>query len=222
MAGFEVTLHGRIWVTPEVRTARQVGMDSGQFALGPSTEYELIVDHFLPTEQAANFQLEAVTTGQVTAFITGPKLQIDSPYDRHWIRFGRCGCFRRRVVPDRSGPMDRRRKESRFGFLREEPKRTHICQNRADVGHRREQDQTWATSQMWDTVERKSQMWATRLQSPIMESALFSAASNLFCSTALRTDTRLLWAKILIFPAAAVNVSVILFHILDRPVAMFS
>jgi len=33
------------------------------------------------------FQLEALFTGQSITFITGSKFQIDSPYDRHWLRF---------------------------------------------------------------------------------------------------------------------------------------
>jgi len=77
----------RVVQSQELKSARQIEMNAGQFALSPNTDYELIVDHFLPKEQTANFQLEVVATGQVTSFITGPKLQIDSPYDRHWIRF---------------------------------------------------------------------------------------------------------------------------------------
>jgi hypothetical protein len=64
-----------------------VKMSSGEFALAPNTEYQLIVDHFLSRQNAGGFQLEAITSGQPLAVISGSKMQIDSPYDRHWFRF---------------------------------------------------------------------------------------------------------------------------------------
>ena len=56
----------------------------------------------------------------------------------HLPAVGRCGCFP--LVPVSGCDMNRRQP---FGPLRcharGEPKKAHICQNRADVGHRREQ-----------------------------------------------------------------------------------
>jgi len=64
-----------------------VKMSSGEFALAPNTEYQLIVDHFLSRQDAGAFQLEAIVSGQSLAVISGSKMPIDSPYDRHWFRF---------------------------------------------------------------------------------------------------------------------------------------
>jgi hypothetical protein len=71
----------------ELRSKQAVSMIDGQFALRPNSEYELLIDHFLPREETGTFQLEALFTGQTITFITGSKIQIDSPYDRHWLRF---------------------------------------------------------------------------------------------------------------------------------------
>jgi hypothetical protein len=71
----------------ELQSDQTLTMLDGQFALSPNSEYELLIDHFLPREDAGMFQLEALFTGQSITFITGSKIQIDSPYDRHWLRF---------------------------------------------------------------------------------------------------------------------------------------
>jgi hypothetical protein len=64
-----------------------VEMAEGQYTLQPGTEYELMIDHFLPGEETGTFQLEAALSGAGLTFITGSTIQIDSPYDRHWLRF---------------------------------------------------------------------------------------------------------------------------------------
>lgn len=71
----------------EIGRSQPLEMLSGQFSLQPNTEYELIIDHFLTRESPAIFQLEVVFTGGILTFITGSKVQIDSPYNRHWFRF---------------------------------------------------------------------------------------------------------------------------------------
>jgi hypothetical protein len=71
----------------ELHTKRTLSMVDGQFSLDPNTEYELLIDHFLPRDQTGTFQLETLFVGRALTFITGAKVQIDSPYDRHWLRF---------------------------------------------------------------------------------------------------------------------------------------
>jgi len=71
----------------EFQSKQPVSMADGQFALRPNNEYELLIDHFLPRAETGAFQLDLLVTGQAITFITGSKIQIDSPYDRHWIRF---------------------------------------------------------------------------------------------------------------------------------------
>jgi hypothetical protein len=71
----------------ELQSDQTLTMLDGQFALRPNSDYELLIDHFLPREDTGVFQLEALFTGQSITFITGSKIQIDSPYDRHWLRF---------------------------------------------------------------------------------------------------------------------------------------
>jgi hypothetical protein len=71
----------------EVRSGREVRLNNGQLCLCANTEYQLLIDHFLPREETGTFQLEALFAGQAITFITGAKIQIDSPYDRHWLRF---------------------------------------------------------------------------------------------------------------------------------------
>ncbi len=66
---------------------KPIAMSSGEFALNPSTEYQLVVDHFLPRSNAGSFQLETIISGQPLTVISGSKMQVDSPYDRHWLRF---------------------------------------------------------------------------------------------------------------------------------------
>jgi hypothetical protein len=62
-------------------------LEEGQLTLRPNSEYELQIDHFLPSSTAGDFQLNLLFSGQILSFVTGPTIQIDSPYDRHWIRF---------------------------------------------------------------------------------------------------------------------------------------
>jgi hypothetical protein len=64
-----------------------VQMKDGQYSLQPGNEYEVLIDHFLPIETTASFQLETSISGSGLEFITGSTMQIDSPYDRHWLRF---------------------------------------------------------------------------------------------------------------------------------------
>jgi hypothetical protein len=71
----------------ELKTNSALDMVDGQFSLRANTEYELIIDHFLQREETGTCQLEALFTGQAITFITGAKIQLDSPYDRHWLRF---------------------------------------------------------------------------------------------------------------------------------------
>lgn len=71
----------------DLKTKTGVKMKDGQYSLQPATEYELLIDHFLPTSNVANSQLEASVAGAALTFITGAKIQIDSPYNRHWLRF---------------------------------------------------------------------------------------------------------------------------------------
>lgn len=71
----------------DLKGAGELEMVDGQYTLKPGAEYELMIDHFLPLEQTGNFQLETGLSGTGLKFITGSKMQIDSPYDRHWLRF---------------------------------------------------------------------------------------------------------------------------------------
>lgn len=71
----------------ELKTETVVGMKEGEYSLQPDAEYEMLIDHFLPTSTVANSQLEASVAGAALTFITGAKIQIDSPYNRHWLRF---------------------------------------------------------------------------------------------------------------------------------------
>lgn len=71
----------------EIGSEQSLEMKEGQFTLHPNTEYELIMDHFLTREAPGTFQLEVLFTGGALTFITGSKIQIDSPYNRHWFRF---------------------------------------------------------------------------------------------------------------------------------------
>jgi hypothetical protein len=64
-----------------------VEMSGGQYELQGAREYELIIDHFLPGEATSMYQLETALSGDALTFITGSTMQIDSPYDRHWLRF---------------------------------------------------------------------------------------------------------------------------------------
>jgi len=77
----------RVVLLQEIGRKQSLEMNSGQFTLPPNTEYELVMDHFLTRESPGTFQLEVVFTGGTLAFITGSKVQIDSPYNRHWFRF---------------------------------------------------------------------------------------------------------------------------------------
>lgn len=71
----------------ELEKQNTVSMSEGEYGLRPATEYELLVDHYLPQQPAGNFQLEILPSGSALTWITGTTLQIDSPYDRHWLRF---------------------------------------------------------------------------------------------------------------------------------------
>lgn len=71
----------------ELKTQNVVQMNEGEYSLQPSTEYEMVIDHFRPLSDAPNSQLEASLAGTALTLITGAKIQMDSPYDRHWIRF---------------------------------------------------------------------------------------------------------------------------------------
>jgi hypothetical protein len=71
----------------DLKTQTVVEMKEGEYSLQPGTEYEMLIDHFLPTSNVANSQLEASLAGTALTFITGAKIQIDSPYNRHWLRF---------------------------------------------------------------------------------------------------------------------------------------
>jgi hypothetical protein len=75
----------------EVKNQSTIAMSNGQYTLKPETEYELLIDHFLPTESNKAFQLETALSGGGLTFITGSTMQIDSPYDRHWLRFKTLG-----------------------------------------------------------------------------------------------------------------------------------
>lgn len=71
----------------DLKSKASLEMVGGQFTLQPGREYELMIDHFLPREDAGGFQLETALSGGGLTFITGSTIQIDSPYDRHWVRF---------------------------------------------------------------------------------------------------------------------------------------
>jgi hypothetical protein len=71
----------------DVQSKTPVIMKNGQFDLRPNLEYELLIDHYLPKDPVGNFQLGAGLSGDGLAFITGTTIQVDSPYDRHWLRF---------------------------------------------------------------------------------------------------------------------------------------
>jgi hypothetical protein len=71
----------------EFQSKQIVSMAEGQYTLRPNNEYELLIDHFLPRAETGTLQLDVLVTGQAITFITGSKIQIDSPYDRHWLRF---------------------------------------------------------------------------------------------------------------------------------------
>jgi hypothetical protein len=62
-------------------------MNDGQYKLEGGREYELMIDHFLSSETTGMYQLETALSGEALSFITGSTMQIDSPYDRHWLRF---------------------------------------------------------------------------------------------------------------------------------------
>ncbi|MEC9363124.1 MAG: hypothetical protein VYC42_07860 [Pseudomonadota bacterium] len=64
-----------------------VGMQDGHYALQPASEYELVIDHYLPTDSIQTYQLEVAFSGNSVEPISGSNMQIDSAYDRHWIRF---------------------------------------------------------------------------------------------------------------------------------------
>jgi hypothetical protein len=70
-----------------IKTRQPVEMISGEFTLAPNTEYQLMVDHFLSRQDAGAFQLEVLVSGQPLMVISGSKMHINSPYDRHWLRF---------------------------------------------------------------------------------------------------------------------------------------
>jgi hypothetical protein len=71
----------------DVKSEASVEMSAGRYELRSGREYELIIDHFLPGEATGTFQLETALSGGAVTFITGSTMQIDSPYDRHWLRF---------------------------------------------------------------------------------------------------------------------------------------
>jgi hypothetical protein len=71
----------------DLKTQASVEMKEGEYSLQPGTQYEMLIDHFLPTSNVGNSELEASVAGIALTFITGAKIQIDSPYSRHWIRF---------------------------------------------------------------------------------------------------------------------------------------
>jgi hypothetical protein len=71
----------------DLKNRATIEMTGGQYELQPAREYELMIDHFLPSEAAGGFQLETALSGNAVTFITGSTMQVDSPYDRHWLRF---------------------------------------------------------------------------------------------------------------------------------------
>jgi len=71
----------------DLQSTAAVNMTDGQYALRPGREYEVLIDHFLPNDTAETCQMEVALSGSALAFITGSAFQIDSPYDRHWLRF---------------------------------------------------------------------------------------------------------------------------------------
>lgn len=71
----------------DLKSKTAVEMQGAQYDLQPGRDYELIIDHFLPSQAPGAFQLETALSGGAVTFITGSTMQIDSPYDRHWLRF---------------------------------------------------------------------------------------------------------------------------------------
>jgi hypothetical protein len=71
----------------ELKSKTAIAMVDGQYGLKAACEYELLIDHFLPVQGNTSYQLETALSGGGLTFITGPTMQIDSPYDRHWLRF---------------------------------------------------------------------------------------------------------------------------------------
>lgn len=64
-----------------------IAMSDEQFSLASAADYEMLVDHYINAPDPGKFQLEVQLSGRAAEFISGSKLQIDSPYDRHWVRF---------------------------------------------------------------------------------------------------------------------------------------
>jgi len=71
----------------DLKSQTVVEMKEGEYSLQPGTEYEMLIDHFFSMSNLANSQLEVSVAGTALTFITGAKIQIDSPYNRHWLRF---------------------------------------------------------------------------------------------------------------------------------------
>ncbi len=77
----------RVTQLNDIGKNQALDMKEGQFTLHANTEYELVMDHFLTSEIGGAFQLEVLFTGRALTFITGSRIQMDSAYDRHWLRF---------------------------------------------------------------------------------------------------------------------------------------
>jgi hypothetical protein len=77
----------RVVSLQEVKTGNGLRPDHGRFDLRADSEYELLIDHYLPRDEPQGFQLQIVPSGKGLTSLSGSTMPFDSPYDRHWLRF---------------------------------------------------------------------------------------------------------------------------------------
>jgi hypothetical protein len=68
-------------------SGQPVTMADDSLSLAGGCDHELLIDHYIPRPDPGKFQLEVQVSGRSVEFLSGAKLQLDSPYDRHWVRF---------------------------------------------------------------------------------------------------------------------------------------